>query len=141
MFVSREKKERVLHARIPESLDSEIKTRAEQLGISVSNLVRNVLQNTFDMVEDIVSDASSIAKSARGEPTVGYVAPALGAAPPPPPEILGWQALVVARNALCDRCNAVIAKGTPGHVAVLSAPGTPVFRCNACVIDEGELSQ
>ena len=38
-----EKKERVLHARISDSLDQELKERASSLGVSVSNLVRNVL--------------------------------------------------------------------------------------------------
>ena len=44
------RKERVIHTRVPESLDDEIKRRATGLGLSVSNLVRNVLQHTFGLV-------------------------------------------------------------------------------------------
>ena len=36
-----EKKERVIHTRVPESLEAELRRRAQDLGISVSNLVRN----------------------------------------------------------------------------------------------------
>jgi hypothetical protein len=42
-------KDRVLQARIPEQLDEELRDRAEQLGLSVSTIVRNVLLNTFDL--------------------------------------------------------------------------------------------
>jgi hypothetical protein len=51
-----EKKERVIHTRVPESLDDEIKRKATDLGLSVSNLVRNILQHTVGLVEDIVHD-------------------------------------------------------------------------------------
>ena len=44
-------KDRVLQARIPEHLDEELRDRAEQLGLSVSTVVRNVLLNTFELVE------------------------------------------------------------------------------------------
>ena len=64
----RELKEKVLHARISETLDQELRTKAASLGLSVSNLVRNILLNTFGLVEDVLSDSASIARSARGEP-------------------------------------------------------------------------
>src|SRR2546427_8147322 len=63
----KEKKEKVIHTRISESLDEEIRRRAGRLGLSVSNLVRNVLLNTFGLVEDIVADSASIARSAQRE--------------------------------------------------------------------------
>ncbi len=42
-----EKKAKVLHTRVPASLENELKTRARGLGLSVSTLVRNILGNTF----------------------------------------------------------------------------------------------
>ncbi len=125
----KERKEKVLHARIPESLDSELKERAEGLGVSVSNLVRNVLQNTFGMVEDIVADSQNIARNARGERTHRAPAPA----PDREPTILGWQAITLNLNALCDQCNDILPKGSTGNIAVTDVPGKPVFRCDRCV--------
>ena len=52
-------KDRVLQARIPEQLDEELRGRAEQLGLSVSTIVRNVLLHTFDLVEGVVTSRAS----------------------------------------------------------------------------------
>ena len=62
-----EKKKRVIHTRVPESLDKELKEKASTLGVSVSNLVRNVLLNAFGLVEGIVVDSARIAESTKKE--------------------------------------------------------------------------
>jgi hypothetical protein len=61
-----ERKERVIHTRVPESLEAELRERAQHLGISVSNLVRNVLGHAFGLVGDVVADGHAIARAARG---------------------------------------------------------------------------
>ncbi len=138
------KKEKVLHTRISESLDGEIRDHASQLGVSVSNLVRNVLQNTFGLVGDIVADSSNIAASAKGSqqpasgetPTVGWVSPATGPAPGPPtaaPLILGWQEALLAINGVCDHCNTILPKGTRAAIALYEGAGPRTFRCLTCV--------
>ncbi|MGH9886203.1 MAG: hypothetical protein ACREBE_11785, partial [bacterium] len=60
-----EKKERVIHTRVPESLEAELRQKAQDLGISVSNLVRNVLGHAFGLVGDVVADSQAIARAAR----------------------------------------------------------------------------
>ena len=59
-------KDRVLQARIPEQLDDELRDRAEQLGLSVSTIVRNALSHTFDLVEGVVSDSAQIGRVLQG---------------------------------------------------------------------------
>jgi hypothetical protein len=128
------KKERVIHARIPESLDDEVKRRATDLGLSVSNLVRNVLQHAFGLVEDVVHDSAAIARAARDAK-----AAVTGEAPPPrraaagAPHVLGWQRAVLNVNAVCDRCNAILAKGSQAALGVLDRAGAPPFRCLTCL--------
>ena len=124
----KELKEKVLHTRISESLDVEIKKRANGLGVSVSNLVRNVLQNTFGMVNDIVSDSQNIARSARDVAALRQ-AEVPGA---PPAAVLGWQEITLNLNALCDNCNEILAKGAQASISVLDGPGQKVFRCTKC---------
>jgi hypothetical protein len=119
----KDKKANVIHTRVPDDLDAEIKRRAQALGVSVSNLVRNVLSHTFGLVGDIVADGAQIARSARDG---AAAAPAGGA-------ILGWQELVLNLNAVCDRCNAILAKGTAAMVAVTDGAGPRPFRCRECV--------
>ena len=124
MSEDREKKERVLHTRIPESLESEIKRRAGGLGMSVSNLVRNVLANAFGMIDD----SADVARRARDVAAPLSSAQSAGAAP-----VLGWQRLVLERNALCERCNAILPRATEAFVSVIEGPGARAFRCAPCV--------
>src|SRR3982750_1300416 len=93
-----ERKERVIHTRVPESLEAELRQRAEKLGMSVSNLVRNVLGHAFGLVGDVVADSHAIARAARGD--------AKGtSAASEPDDVIAWQEVVLAKNAVCSRCN------------------------------------
>ncbi len=121
-----QRKERVLHTRVSEKLDSELREKAAGLGVSVSNLVRNILLNTVEMVEDIVADGSSIARAA-GKNKAG------AAAVPAASEVLGWQTLTLNLNALCAECNAVLAKGSTAGMAVCAQASEPTFRCLGCI--------
>ena len=125
------KKGRVIHTRVPEALDDEIKRRASGLGLSVSNLVRNVLQNTIDLVEDIVHDSTRVAGSARGEP----VEPKRSARfrDSEGGRILGWQVAILNVNAACDTCNAILSKGTQAGIGVVEHAGPQLFRCERCL--------
>ena len=128
------KKEKVLHARVPESLDRELKERAKSLGISVSNLVRNALTNTFGLVEDIVVDSSNIARSARGEgPAVDVLGPASGLGRPGRNRVIGWRTVVLNLNAVCHECNGILSKGAEAGVGVLELGGPPPVICPSCM--------
>jgi predicted DNA-binding protein len=117
-----ELKERVIHTRVPESLDQEIKVRARRLGVSVSNLVRNVLEHTVELVEDIVTDGTDIARSAATPAHRRSAEPA----------VLGWQRAILELNAVCDRCNEILPRGREAAIAV-TAGGTGRFRCISCL--------
>jgi len=124
-----ERKERVIHTRVPESLDDEIKRKARRLGVSVSNLVRNVLEHTVELVEDIVTDGAEIARSAgarRDQRAPGDYEE----------RVLGWQRAVLELNAVCERCNALLPRGTDAAIG-LSARAPARFRCASCVDAEG----
>jgi hypothetical protein len=125
------KKQKVLHTRVSEELEQDLKSKAAHLGISVSNLVRNVLLNTVDLVETVVVDSARIADSARGlaSPT----------APPPHKSraVVGWQELTLNLNAICARCNEILRKGEKAAVAVpISDP--PSVLCPGCLPSSGK---
>jgi hypothetical protein len=104
-------KDRVLQARIPEQLDEELRTRAEQLGLSVSTIVRNVLLHTFDLVEGVVTDSSQIARALTSRDS----APST---PDAEPAVIGWQEVILNRNGVCEQCNAILPVGQPAAVGV-----------------------
>jgi hypothetical protein len=55
-----ERKERVLHTRVSESLARDIRRIAEDLRLPASNLVRNVLEEVFDVVEAVSDDVGGL---------------------------------------------------------------------------------
>lgn len=123
-----DRKAKVLHARIPEALEEELKKRAGSLGISVSNLVRNVLANTFGLVEGVVADAAEVARRARGEAAEPDEART--------PRVLGWQEVVLNVNAVCVRCNALLPKGSAAAFGVTDDHGPRVIVCPVCMKEE-----
>ena len=131
-----ERKEKVIHTRVSEGLEEEIRERASRLGVSVSNLVRNVLQNTFGLVEDVVADAANISRSARADDR-RRASPGEAADPrtadAPPRRVLGWQEAVLSLNALCEACNAILPRGTRAAIAVVEGGGARPIRCLPCM--------
>ena len=133
---SAERKERVLHTRVPESLDRQIKHKARNLGLSVSTVVRHVLLNTFGLVEDIVADSTNLALSIAGEDapvTQERRRSRREAERAEPGPVVGWQEAVLNLNAVCDRCNNVLQKGTRAAIGVRESPGPRALLCLACL--------
>ena len=128
-----EKKERVIHTRVPESLETELRKRAQELGVSVSNLVRNVLGHAFGLVGDVVADSHAIARAARGETTDAKSEGAAAPRPPDPHEVLAWQTVVLGKNAVCSRCNDLLPRGRDAAIGVAEHGGGRVIVCQTCL--------
>lgn len=131
-----ERKERVLHTRVPDTLDKHIKRRARSLGMSASTVVRNVLLTTFGLVEDIVSDSTDIALAVAGhespsrrERGKGRSASVADSAS----EVVAWQEAVLNLNAVCDQCNAILQKGSRAGIGVREQPGPRAIICPQCL--------
>jgi hypothetical protein len=121
-----ELKERVIHTRVPESLEAELRKRSQDLGISVSNLVRNVLGHAFGLVGDVVADGHAIARAARGGKP---------GTPEPPPaidDVIAWQSIVLGKNALCAICNDLLPRGRDAAIGVAEHGGSRVIVCVPC---------
>ncbi len=125
-----EPKARVLHTRIPESLEDAIKDKARHLRIPVSNLVRNVLEQAFQLVEDVVGDSRELADTARR----GAERVREAVSRPPQGAVYGWQELILNRDERCHDCGVELDRGQTGYRGLSDEPGTlPVFLCPACV--------
>jgi hypothetical protein len=124
-----ELKERVIHTRVPESLEAELRERAEGLGISVSNLVRNVLGHAFGLVGGVVADSHAIARAARGERNRSEAAPSV---PASLDDVLAWQVIVLAKNAVCARCNELLPKNHDAAIGTTEHGGTRLIVCTTC---------
>jgi hypothetical protein len=124
-----EQKDRVIHTRVPESLEAELRERAQQLGMSVSNLVRNVLGHAFGLVGDVVADGHAIAQAAKGDRRPAEPA---ATATTPIDDVLAWQPIVLGKNAVCARCNELLPKGRDAAIGVAEHGGGRVIVCTSC---------
>lgn len=133
-------KDRVLQARIPEHLDEELRDRAEQLGLSVSTVVRNVLLNTFDLVESVVTDSAQLARAIQGRPPTSGSQGLLPQAAEPaaePGEVIGWQEAVLNKNGICETCNTILPLGERAAVGV-PVQARPALLCLNCLAELGK---
>jgi hypothetical protein len=128
------KKDRVLQARIPEQLDEQLRDRAEDLGLSVSTIVRNVLLQTFNLVEGVVSDSAQIARVIQGKPASRTTSPTGDTHAETEADIVGWQETILNRNGVCEQCNSILAKGEKAAVG-LPVQTRPVLLCSSCLTD------
>ena len=126
------KKDRVLQARIPEQLDEQLRDRAEDLGLSVSTIVRNVLLQTFNLVEGVVSDSAQIARVIQGKPASRTTSPTGDT--DAEADIVGWQETILNRNGVCEQCNSILAKGEKAAVG-LPVQARPSLLCTSCLAD------
>ena len=101
-----------------EALEDELKQRATHLGMSVSNLVRNILQHTVGLVEELKDGARQ---------TTAWVARFHA------PEVLAWHEVVMNVNAVCDGCNGILQRGSRAALAVTSGLGSRQALCLECL--------
>ena len=59
---SRDVKDRLIQTRVPERLESVLKEEAQKQRLTVSHLIRNMLEDTFHLVDTVVAGAGDIAK-------------------------------------------------------------------------------
>jgi hypothetical protein len=128
----RERKQRVLHTRISQQLAEDIGRMAEDLRVPVSNLVRNVLEEVFSVVERVTDNVGELIEDVMDE--AGHAR--RRAAPAPrqePPEVVGWQPLILARAGSCADCAAPLARGEQAYVGVTHSGSSSHTLCADCL--------
>ncbi len=130
----RERKERVLHTRVPAVLEAELKRFADNLRIPVSNLVRTILEDAV-MVADragqgIERELRTVANRVGDERAKLRSAVSKFTSLD---DVYGFQPLVLNLAANCARCGAPLAPGIAAHVALSETPGPRRFVCDTCL--------
>ncbi|MBW2267278.1 MAG: ribbon-helix-helix domain-containing protein [Deltaproteobacteria bacterium] len=137
-----ERKERVLHTRVPEVLVEDLKQLAEGMKVPVSNLVRTAL-------EEVVDAFSAVSRKTEGElrglaarlVAAGHDEDAEPSAPagrssaarPPLEGIVGFQHMTLAREAVCALSGRSLAPGEDAYFGVRDGEGPLVIVAPECV--------
>jgi len=128
----RERKERVLHTRISRQLADDIGRMAEDLRVPVSNLVRNVLEEVFTVVESVTDNVGELIEDVMDE--AGRVRRRAAATPrEDPPDVLGWQSLILARAGSCTDCAAPLARGERAYIGITASGASSHTLCADCL--------
>lgn len=54
------RKDRLIQTRVPRDLESTLKREAQRRRLTVSHLIRNILEDTFQLVDDVVANVDEI---------------------------------------------------------------------------------
>ena len=62
----RPRKDRLIQTRVPQDLESTLKDEARKRRLSVSHLIRNVLEDTFSLVDNVVTEVDRVVHDSVG---------------------------------------------------------------------------
>lgn len=60
------RKDRLIQTRVPQDLENTLKDEARKRRLSVSHLIRNVLEDTFDLVDNVVHEVDRVVADSVG---------------------------------------------------------------------------
>ena len=133
-----QRKDRLIQTRVPRELEGAIKEAAQRRRLTVSHLIRNVLEDAFDLVHTVVDEVdhlvSESADLVEGVRRVGRRA-ARGRADRTDPlaHVCAWNPVVLNRDVSCSGCGADIRKGEAGFAGLSDEPEHPrAWLCERC---------
>jgi hypothetical protein len=139
-----DRKERVIHTRVPAVLEQELKRLATSLRVPVSNVVRAILEDAVAAVDVVGRKAEGEMRGiaerlahnrdrlrgmtgarsdnvAQGEPDVSTEPEGKQQ----PAEVLGYQSLLLASKAVCSTCGAELPAGSEAFLGIGREPTAP----------------
>jgi hypothetical protein len=157
----KKRKDRLIQTRVPRDLESTLKAEAERRRLSVSHLIRNVLEDTFELVDGVVADMDQIVTGSvslarnmsrnarklasagqgldRGEEHRREVEPSPpdtseGDAADPLEHVYAWNEVVLHKPMRCSSCGRDIDRGDTGYAGLTDEPALPrAWLCASCV--------
>jgi hypothetical protein len=135
------RKDRLIQTRVPRDLESTLKREARRQGLTVSQLIRNILGSAFDLVEDVVADVDQIVTDSvalaqqvsRGARRIAETARSEDSANPLA-TVEAWNRVVLNRDVTCTECRVQIVKGEEGYAGLREQAG-PIraWLCSRCI--------
>jgi hypothetical protein len=131
-----ERKDRLVQTRVPETLDETLRKQAKKSRVSVSQLIRNVLEDTFDLVDDVVAEATNLGRTVKrdarriADTAKGRTLKEQHAALE---QVYAWQEVVLNRDVDCARCGRSLRSGKKALYGLQEDPSAPrLWLCAPC---------
>lgn len=130
----KDRKERVLHTRVPAVLERELKRFAENLRVPVSNLVRAILEDAVNAADVATETVEQRLRRAAGTLESERVRIKSRITPDPLAGVFAFQAVKLARPQECAKCERSLPAGASAHLGLSDDPKAPrLFVCDACL--------
>lgn len=125
MAVAKKRKEEFIGARVPKELRDKIIQRAERDGVSVSILVRQILERAFNesvaVSSTIGTEIDASARQAAKDQFKKKFA-----------HVLGWETITLNTHINCAGCDKELNEGDAVTVGLSFTGGSPVVLCKQC---------
>jgi hypothetical protein len=132
-----EKKERVLHTRVPAVLEQELKRFADNLRIPVSNLVRTILEDALEVADAASENVEGRLKSAAKQLEKERERIKSKVKIDPLRDVFAFQEITLAQPGQCAKCRENLNAGQRAHMGLTDTPpgkGRPkIFVCDDCL--------
>lgn len=134
-----ERKERVLHTRVPAVLERELKRFADNLRVPVSNLVRTILEDALNVADAASENVESRLKKAASSLEHERERLKKKVHPDPLRGVFAFQPVTLAQRATCAKCDRDLEPGEHAHLGLSDEPsaavgrGRRIFVCEACL--------
>jgi hypothetical protein len=133
-----QRKDRLIQTRVPRELEGAIKEVAQRRRLTVSHLIRNVLEDAFDLVHTVVDEVdhlvSGSADLVEEVRRVGRRSGRDGTTPSDPlAHVCAWNPVVLNRDVSCSACGTGIRRGEAGFAGLSDDPERPrAWLCESC---------
>lgn len=152
------RKDRLIQTRVPKQLETTLKEEARRRRLTVSHLIRNMLEESFQLVDGFVADvdqivsdsaklARNVTRSARrvveagrpedvepGQPGEVDAGQDVERAEADLSHVYAWNEVTLHQSVVCSVCATEIARGASGHAGLSDEPGKArAWLCSECV--------
>lgn len=135
----RERKDQLIQTRVPDELSLTLREAARHKRITVSQLIRNVLEDTFDLVDDVIGDAMQLGATVKrdsqriADSAKGREKRRAPAEPDPMAGVEAWQEVRLNKDVVCGQCARVVPRGERAAFGVGGdARAAKVWLCAVC---------
>jgi hypothetical protein len=131
-----ERKERVLHTRVPAVLERELKRFADNLRVPVSNLVRTILEDALNVADAASEGVEERLKKAAHSLEHERERLKKKVHPDPLRGVFAFQPITLAQRATCAKCDRDLEPGEHANLGLTDEPnprGRRIFVCEGCL--------
>lgn len=107
---------KVVHTRVSDALYKKISSRAKARRVTISNLIRNLVEDSLELSGDVLDLVDLKLKSSLRKSDA----------------VLGYQTINLAKNTTCDLCGKQVKKGTTANLGFLEDTSRKLVVCDNC---------